>query len=94
MYIVSANTYSGSYGLELTLFGIFNSKEEAVKWIIDHPKHKQKDMYGDEEEFDFFKYFERYMELGIANTKEEFIEKCKFITEFAGEPVCLDSYIE
>lgn len=36
-YLVIADTYNRPYGREYTLFGIFDSQEEAVKWIIDNP---------------------------------------------------------
>ena len=36
-YLIIADTYNRPYGCEYTLFGIFDSHEEAVKWILDNP---------------------------------------------------------
>ena len=66
-YLVIANTYGHAYGCELTLFGIFDTQEEALKWILEHPKvclyaseSDEEDQY--EEWFDFFEDYDE--ELG------------------------------
>lgn len=66
-YLVIANTYRYGYGCELTLFGMFDTQEEALKWILEHPKvclyaseSDEEDQY--EEYFDFFEDYDE--ELG------------------------------
>ena len=107
-FIVTANTYSGGYGVEVTLFGIFDTKEEAIKSILDEPVRHFNSLYG-EDSFDFFRYYERgktekiFAENEFGKTrkyvgertlsKEEFVEK-HFIQEFTGEPLYIDWYVE
>lgn len=62
-YLVIADTYNGGYGCEYTLFGIFDTEEEAVKWIINNPRvciaaseSDEEDQY--EEYFDFFEDYD------------------------------------
>ena len=52
-YLVIADTYSGGYGCEYFLFGIFDTEEEAIQWIINHP------VYGEDDfRFDFFEHYD------------------------------------
>ena len=62
-YLVIADTYQYGYGCEYTLFGIFDSREEALKWILENPRvciaaseSDEEDKY--EEYFDFFKDYD------------------------------------
>ena len=58
MFLVIADTYTGGYGTELTLFGIFPTKKEAVRFIVDNPV--QMIMCHDwKEEYDFFQYYDK-----------------------------------
>ena len=64
-YLVTANTYDGGYGLELTLFGIFPTREAATKWILEHPMvewSNGKDHYGQPclYSFNFLQYYDKY----------------------------------
>lgn len=106
-YIVAANTYSGGYGCELTLFAICDTKEEAVKWIIEHPTmHVPTSYYEDHDQlFAFFEGYdeerggvEDYLRGGrrfVPMTKEEFILKRRnYIHKFDGTPQCLGGYAE
>ena len=106
-FIVTANTYSGGYGVEITLFGIFDTKEEAIKSILEEPVRHFTGLYG-EDSFDFFQYYEKYKtekifaenEFGKTRkyvgdrtlSKEEWAEK--YIQEFTGEPLYIDGYVE
>ena len=107
-FIVTANTYSGGYGVEVTLFGIFDTKEEAIKSILNEPVRHFNGLYG-EDTFDFFRYYEKckvekiFAENEFAKTrkyvgertlsKEEYAEK-HYIQEFTGEPLYIDGYVE
>ena len=62
-HLVIADTYDRPYGCEYTLFGIFDTREEAVKWIINNPRvciaaseSDEEDQY--EEYFDFFENYD------------------------------------
>ena len=105
-YLVIANTYQGGYGCEYTLFGVFDTKEDAVKWIIDHPVvtiHEADGIYN-EEKFYFFSGFEegvgRYyigrngekIVYGTPRTKEE--HASLYVDEFDGHPMCIGGYRE
>lgn len=107
-YIVVADTYGLGYGAEFYFFGMFNTKEEAIKWIIDNPEHSIEDSY-DPNTKTTFNFFERYHE-GMTkrifkeiNGRYQHIEDrpvtiemyCeKFIKEFNGTPVYIGGYIE
>ena len=64
MFLVTANTYRGGYGLELTLFAILPTKQEAIDWILEHPVVEWIegiDACGNEcpAQFDFFEFYEK-----------------------------------
>ena len=106
-YIVTANTYSGGYGVEVTLFGIFDTKEEAIKSILEEPVRNIKYIYGNYS-FDFFKYYEKcktekiFAENENMKTRKYVGERTlskaewaeKYIQEFTGEPLYIDGYVE
>ena len=105
-YIVSADTYRYNYGCEITFFGIFDTREEAINWIVEHPV------------VDGFDFFEAYSEIrtifinlitgerehpkrGELNkytTKEISVSKeeyaVRFVKEFDGAPIILGGYQE
>lgn len=77
MFLVTADTYNGGYGLELTLFGVFPTKQEAIDFILKEPvKRFKSGLYSNGEdcfdEFDFLKYYES--------------EKTRYIYESQGAP--------
>ena len=107
-YLVIAQTYNG-YGAEYHLFDVCDSKEDAIKFVLDNPVHQ----IG-EDFFDFFSDYEKDKVRGIYEyvgettksglpkktrigerilSKEEYAEE-QFITEFNGNPICIGSYIE
>lgn len=86
-YLVTANTYNGGYGLELTLFGVFLTKKEAIKWIMDNPVVNWisgTDPYGHEtkETFDFFEFYEKDKERKIFEQQQ------------GGRMICIGSRIQ
>jgi hypothetical protein len=109
-YLVIANIYPYGYGIDNTLFGIFNTKEEAVQWIINNPTHEM----GEEKPFDFFEWYEEEKVVDIyeyigettklhlrprkTKTGERTISKEeyaeKYIREFDGSPLCVGFYVE
>lgn len=107
-YIVTADTYCGGYGTEITLFGIFDTEAEALKFIMDNPKLKYNGLYG-EDEFDFFKFYEKWKTEKIyaeceplksrryvgerTLSKEEFALK-HYVQKFNGTALYLGGYVE
>ena len=107
-YLVIADTYPHAYGAEYTLFGIFDTREEAIDWIIKHPVVVIGDVMdetvesNDEVFFDFFKYYEE--EKGIYHfnrqgekiyrftTKEDYASQ--YILEYEGGPKYIGGYRE
>jgi hypothetical protein len=108
-YLVIADTYAFGYGVMYHLFAICNSKEEAIKFVMDNPVQQ----IG-ENSYDFFRHYEKDKVRGIYEhigettksgvpkktrvgerilSKEEYIAD-RYITEFNGNPVCIGSYIE
>ena len=58
-YIVTADTYTG-FGCEIYFFGVFNTQEEAINWIINNPIQEI-----DGNPFDFFREYENFKEVDI-----------------------------
>ena len=82
MFLVTADTYTGGYGIEVTLFGVFPTKGEAIDFILKEPVKRFRsgmDSNGDDtfDEFDFLKYYES--------------EKIKYIYESQEHPKKLRS---
>lgn len=108
-YIVTADTYCGGYGTEITLFGIFDTENEALKFIMDNPVVKYKGLYSDEDSFDFFRFYEKcktekiYAECEPLKSrryvgertlsKEEYALK-HYIQKFNGTALYLGGYAE
>ena len=108
-YIVTADTYQHGYGSEINFFGIFDSKEEAINWIMLNPTHEI-----DNETFDFFWLYDHFKTIDIYEesgnkTPSGFRERKvkvgerimpkeeyaeRFVNEFNGSPVYLGGYIE
>lgn len=67
-YLVIADVSMQSYSTESTLFGIFDSKEEAVQWIINNPVHEINSSlcYCP---FDFFEEYEDEKEIKIYESR-------------------------
>lgn len=101
-YLVIADLSKIAYSINNFLFGIFDTKEEAVQWIINNPSHETSD--GD---FNFFEFYEGnkiiniYEEIGEHGSlrprrtkvgerimsKEEYAEM--YIKEFDGSPLSI-----
>ena len=62
-YLVIADLSKIAYSINNFLFGIFDTKEEVVQWIINNPSHETSD--GD------FNFFEFYEDNKIVNIYEE-----------------------
>ena len=62
-YLVIADLSKIAYSINNFLFGIFDTKEEAVQWIVNNPSHETSD--GD------FNFFEFYEDSKIVNIYEE-----------------------
>ena len=108
-YIITADTYQHGYGSEITFFGIFDSKEDAINWIVNNPIHKV-----NHETFDFFSLYDYYKTVNIYEepkdlTSSGFRERRvkigertlskeeyaeNFVNEFNGSPVYLGGYVE
>ena len=67
-YLVIANVTMQPYSTESTLFGVFDSKEEAVKWIVNNPIHEI-DSFLCDLPFDFFRWYEDEKEVGIYESR-------------------------
>ena len=95
-YLVIADTYLRAYGAEYTLFGIFDTKEEAVQFILNYQPT------DDFDQFDFFAGFEEgkgevhYRRHGekwyVPVTKEAYA--LRYIEEFDGKPLYIGGYQE
>ena len=108
-YLVMADIYPYGYGSEVVLFGVFNTKEEAIQWIISNPI--QKTDY-EEESFDFFETYEAQKEVAIYEEHQDtrslrprkvavgmrVLSKEeyaeKYIKEFDGSPLLVGFYAE
>ena len=109
-YLVIADVSQHSYGTENILFGIFSTKEEAAKWIIDNPTHELNSYLCDT--FNFFEWYEDEKEVTIYESRPSVnglrprkiaigirtLSKEeyaeKYIKEFDGSPLCVGSYAE
>lgn len=106
-YLVIADTYPRAYGVEYTLFGIFDTREEAVDWIIKHPVVVMGDVMDPEKEegaFDFFEnydsknhravmYRNRHGEIVYEPMSKE-VYVAMYIREYAGGPMHIGGYQE
>jgi hypothetical protein len=101
-YLVIADLSKIAYSINNFLFGIFDTKEEAIQWIVNNPSHETSD--GD---FNFFEFYEGnkiiniYEEIGEHGSlrprrtkvgerimsKEEYAEM--YIREFDGSPLSI-----
>jgi len=63
-YLVIADTYQFAYGCEYTLFGVFDTYEEALNWILENPTVCTYASDSDEEEdySEYFNFFTNYNE--------------------------------
>lgn len=101
-YLVIADLSKIAYSINNFLFGIFDTKEEAIQWIVNNSSHETSD--GD---FNFFEFYEAnkiiniYEEIGEHGSlrprrikvgerimsKEEYAEM--YIREFDGSPLSI-----
>ena len=109
-YLVIADVSMQSYSTESTLFGIFDSKEEAVQWILNNPVHKIDSPLCST--FNFFEWYEDEKEVTIYESRPSVnglrprkiaigmrtLSKEeyaeKYIKEFDGSPLCVGFYAE
>lgn len=107
-YIVVADTYNLGYGAEFYFFGIFDTEEEAINWIMNNPEHNIEDSYNPKTKtiFNFFEKYHKGMKERVlkeinglvkhVETKTiNRIEYCKrFIKTFDNKPIYIGGYIE
>lgn len=108
-FIVTADTYQYAYGMEITLFGIFDTEAEALKFILENPVQSIQDVHGGEDTFDFFKYYEKQKTVkvyeegpyGLKSRKyvgDRTVSKeeyaMRYIQKFDGKPLYLGGYVE
>lgn len=86
-YLVIADTYTGSYGVRYTLFGIFNTEKEAIDFIINNPTIKIDEDFGYDIIFDFFEYYKP-----TITSKRDYARQ--YIKRFNGNPIHIGGYIE
>lgn len=67
-YLVIADTSKYAYSTESTLFGVFDSKEKAVQWIINNPVHEIDSLLCDTL-FDFFGRYEDEKKVTIYESR-------------------------
>ena len=108
-YLILADIYPYGYGSEIVLFGVFNTKEEAIQWVLEHPI--QKTDYEDED-FNFFEAYEAQKEVAIYEEHQDtrslrprkiaignrILSKEeyaeRYIKEFDGSPLLVGYYAE
>lgn len=93
-YLVIANTYNATYGVEYHLFAIKDTEEEAIQWVLNHPVvHVTRNNWGRIEEVEF-SFFKNYGKIKKNITKEEFVKEL-YIHEFTeNTPMFIANYIE
>lgn len=109
-YLVIADVSMQSYSTETTLFGIFDSKEEAVQWIINNPTHEINSYLCGT--FNFFEWYEDEKQVEVFESRPSAngfrprkvvvgmrtLSKEeyaeKYIKEFDGSPLCVGYYAE
>ena len=109
-YLVIADVSQHPYSTENILFGIFDSKEEAVQWIVNNPTHEINSYLCGT--FNFFEWYEIDKQVEIVEfqpsvnglrprrtvigTRTLSREEYaeKYIKEFDGSPLCVGSYAE
>lgn len=109
-YLVIADVSMQPYSTETTLFGIFDSKEEAVQWIVNNPTHEINSYLCDT--FNFFEWYEDEKQVEVFESRPSAnglrprkvvvgmrtLSKEEYaeqyIKEFDGSPLCVGSYAE
>lgn len=109
-YLVITDVSQHAYSTENILFGIFDSKEEAVQWIINNPIHELNSYLCGI--FNFFENYEDEKEIEIYESRPSIngfrprtvavgtriLSKEeyaeKYIKEFDGSPCCVGFYAE
>jgi hypothetical protein len=109
-YLVIADVSQEAYSTETLLFGIFDSKEEAVQWMLNNSVHKINSSFCST--FDFFEWYEDEKEVTIFESKPSVnglrprhtvvgtrtLSKEeyaeKYIKEFDGSPLLVGFYAE
>lgn len=74
-YLVIADTYTGGYGCEYTLFGVFDTRSEATQYILNYVP-AEPDEYEDTP-FDFFRFYEESRTIYIRPETGETVRKLR-----------------
>ena len=102
-YLVIADLSKIAYSINNFLFGIFDTKEEAIQWIVNNPSHETSD--GN---FNFFEFYEdnkivniyeerkecaslrpRRIKIGERIMSKEEYAELMYIREFDGSPLSI-----
>ena len=70
-FLVLADIATEAYSTENTLFGIFDSKEEAIQWILNNPLYERPNGWDECQFFDFFEYYEEEKVIDIYEHRGE-----------------------
>ena len=109
-YLIIADVSQHSYSTENILFGIFDSKEEAVQWIVNNPTHEINSYLCST--FNFFEWYEDEKQVEVFESSPSanglrprkvvvgmrILSKEeyaeKYIKTFDGSPLCVGFYAE
>lgn len=96
-YLVIVDAARQSYSTNSQLCGIFDTEDEAIKWVLNNQTIMVTDDRGDEyqftirlKNFDFNLY--KWVEIPQSELRE-FIRE-HYIVEFDGSPICVGFYEE
>ncbi len=91
-FLVVADTSMIAYSMQITLFGIFDTYEEALDYVLkDETDYISTNPYSDEEQV--FSFFEYYKDEDKSVSKEEYAKR--FIKKFFDKtPTILGAYFE
>ena len=96
-YLVIIKVGKRGYSLNNQLCGIFNTEDEAIDWVLNHPTIMVSDGRGDKFQFtielrNFDLNLRKWVEIPQSELRE-FIRK-HYIVEFDGSPICVGFYEE
>ena len=96
-YLVIVEAARQSYSTNSQLCGIFNTEDEAIEWVLNHPTIKVADIYGEPFEFTIkMETFDRNLRKLVKVPQSELREYIResYIVECGGSPVCVGFYEE
>ena len=94
-YLVIIKVGKRGYSLNNQLCGIFNTEDEAIDWVLNHPTIKVADIYGKPFEFTIkMETFDHNLRKLVKVPQSELREYIResYIVEFNGSPVCVGFY--